>query len=432
MLKGVDGRDEPGHDKWGEKEPAMAFDFTPLFATDLPSPAARWTGWAKYNFTFGNNDPDGIAIEDLKAAAVAALTRDGRRLADYRLLTGPQGFTPLREFLVKKLKRDAEIECSVDDILITSGSLQGLDLVNAALTERGDTVICERDCYEGTLNRYYRRGLNVVAIPLDQGGMRMDALEQALAELKSKGVRPKFIYTIATVQNPTSTVLDDERRRALLALAERYAVPIFEDDCYADLTWSGTRPPALYAMSRSQNVIHIGSFSKTIAPALRIGFLVAPWAVMSRILPLKTDAGSAGLEQLVLTEYCKAHFAEHVPQLRKRFQAKLDTLVGALNEQFGTAAEFDYPPGGIFLWVKLPDNVDTMKLRAAALAAGVQINPGPEWCHDKAYSRSRMRLCFASPSHEEIREGIAVLADVCRKEFGVPERSANIERRGKM
>ncbi len=409
----------------------MAFDFEPLLPADAPVPAARWTGWAKYNFTFGNNDPEGLAIEDLKAAADAALTREGRRLADYRLLMGPQGYRPLREFLVRKLRRDAGIECTADDILITSGSLQGLDLVNAALTERGDTIICERDCYEGTLNRYYRRGINVVGIPLDQGGMRMDALEAALAGLKSKGVRPKFIYTIPTVQNPTGTVLGEDRRRKLLEFAERYSVPIFEDDCYADLTWSGKRPPALYAMSKSQNVIHIGSFSKTIAPALRVGFLVAPWAVMSRLLPLKTDAGTGGLEQMMLAEYCDARFAEHVPQLRQRFKAKLDTMVAALNEQFGTAAEFDYPPGGIFLWVKLPDNVDTMKLRDVALAAGVQINPGPEWSIDKDYSRSRMRLCFASPTHEEIRQGIAVLADICRREFGVPARSANVEQREK-
>jgi len=407
----------------------MAFDFTPLVAPGLPPPAARWTGAARYNFTFGNNDPEGLAVDDLRAAADAALAREGRRLADYRLLTGPQGYKPLREFLVKKLKRDAGIECNADDIMMVSGSLQALDLVNAALLAPGDTIICERDCYEGTLNRYARRGINVVGIPLDQGGMRMDALEAALAELKAKGVRPKFIYTIPTVQNPTATILDESRRKKLLALAEAHSVPIFEDDCYSDLVWSGKRPVALYAMSKSQNVIHIGSFSKTIAPALRVGFVVAPWAVLSRLLPLKTDAGSGGLEQMMLAEYCEAHFAEHVPRLRKRFQAKLDTMVAALNEQFGTAAEFDYPPGGIFLWVKLPDEVDAMKLREAALAAGVHVNPGPEWSIDKAYSRSRIRLCFASPTHDEIHAGIALLAEVCRREFGVPERSANVARR---
>ncbi|HTQ81997.1 MAG TPA: PLP-dependent aminotransferase family protein [Pseudolabrys sp.] len=407
----------------------MAFDFAPLVPAGSPAPAVRWSPPGKYNFTFGNNDPEGLDVAELMAAAQGALSREGRRLSDYRLHMGPQGYRPLREFLVKKLRRDAQIECTADDILLTSGSLQGLDLVNGALLAPGDTVICERDCYEGTLNRYARRGVNVVGIALDRGGMRMDELETALADLKKTGVRPKFIYTIPTVQNPTATIMDEARRKTLLALAEDYGVPIFEDDCYADLTWSGERPPALYAMSKTQNVIHIGSFSKTIAPALRVGFIVAPWSILSRILPLKTDAGSGGLEQMMLAEYCEAHFAEHVPQLRQRFQAKLDTLVAALNEQFGTAAEFDYPPGGIFLWVKLPDSVDSMKLRDKALAAGVVINPGPEWSLDKQGSRCRMRLCFASPTHDEIREGIAVLAEVCRKEFGVPTRSANVERR---
>jgi 2-aminoadipate transaminase len=409
----------------------MAFDFAPLVAAGSPAPVARWTGTGKYNFTFGNNDPDGLEVADLKAAVDAALTREGCRLSDYRLLTGPQGFRPLREFLVKQLKRGAQIDCTADDILLLSGSLQGLDLVNGALLEKGDTVICERDCYEGTINRYTRRGINIAGIPVDSDGMKMDALEKTLSDLKANGVRPKFIYTIATVQNPTGTILSLDRRQKLLQLAEQYGVPIFEDDCYADLTWDGKRPPAIYSMSQSENVIHMGSFSKTIAPALRVGFIVAPWSILSRLLPLKTDAGSGGLEQMMLAEYCEAHFAEHLPRLRKRFKAKLDTLVAALNEQFGTAAEFDYPPGGIFLWVKLPDNVDAMKLRDAALKAGVVINPGPEWSIDKDYSRSRIRLCFASPTHEEIREGIAMLADVCRKEFGVPERSANVERRAK-
>ena len=153
---------------------------------------------------------------------------------------------------------------------------------------------------------------------------------------------------------------------------------------------------------------------------------------MSRMLALKTDAGSGALEQMVLAEYCAPHFATHVPKLTRGLRAKLDTLMEALNEQFGTSAEFEDPKGGIFLWVKLPDNVDTLKLYQAALAAGVAINPGPEWSTDKAYAGSRLRLCFASPSHEQIREGVAVLADVCRKEFGVPERSANVEKRVKV
>jgi len=409
----------------------MAFDFEPLVPAGAPAPAVKWNGLARYNFIGGNNDSEGVPLEGLMAAAQAVLAREGRSLAIYGLGSGPQGYKRLREFLAGKLARDAGIKSGADDILIVSGSLQALDLVHGALLAAGDTVICERDCYEGTLNRYKRIGVNVVGISLDRDGMRMDALEAALADLKAEGVRPKFIYTIPTVQNPTGTILSLERRKQMLALAESYGVPIVEDDCYADLTWSGERPPALYALSRLRNVIHIGSFSKSIAPALRVGFIVAPWQIMARMLALKTDAGSGALEQMVLAEYCASHFTTHVPELRRRLRKKLDTLVDALGEQFGTAAEFDYPPGGIFLWVKLPDNVDTVKLYDAALAAGVAINPGPNWSADKAWSKSRMRLCFASPSHEDIRAGIALLADVCNREFGVPTRSANVARRGK-
>ena len=268
-----------------------------------------------------------------------------------------------------------------------------------------------------------------MGIPLDGDGMRVDAVAAALADLKSRGIRPKYIYTIPTVQNPTGTIMGEQRRLELLRLSEEYGVPIFEDDCYADLIWDGRRPPAIYAMSKRGGVIHIGSFSKSIAPALRVGYIVAPWEVLSRILPLKTDAGSGALEQMVLAEFCTSHFDEHVPKLTRGLRAKLETLMDALAEQFGTAAEFEDPKGGIFLWVKLPDVVDTQKLAQASLASGVAINPGPEWSTDKDYSKSRMRLCFASPTHDAIREGVAALAEVCRREFGVPERIANVERR---
>ncbi|MGB6569954.1 MAG: PLP-dependent aminotransferase family protein [Xanthobacteraceae bacterium] len=410
-----------------------AFDFTPFLAPGLPPPAAKWNGLAKYSFVGGNNDPDQVPIASLIKAMSDVLTREGKDLATYGLASGPQGYCPLREFLAQKLKRSAGIFCTADDILITSGSLQAHDLVHGVFRGRGDTVIIEQECYQGSINRLTRLGVNAVGIPLDRDGMRMDGLAAVLSDLKRRGVRPKYIYTIPTVQNPTGTILSEARRHDLLRLAGEYGVPIFEDDCYADLIWDGKRPPALYAMSKDVmgnevGVVHIGSFSKSIAPALRVGYIVAPWELISRMLAIKTDAGSGALEQMVLGEYCPAHFDVHVPKLTRGLRAKLDTMMDALNEHFGTAAEFDEPKGGIFLWVKLPDQVDTLKLYQSALAAGVTINPGPEWSVDKSYSKSRTRLCFASPTHAEIREGIATLAEVCRREFGVPLRSANVEK----
>ena len=409
---------------------STAFDFTPLLPAGLPAPAVKFTGLPKYNFTGGNNDGDELPLDGLVAAASAVLQREGRTLATYGLASGPQGYRPLRDFLVDKLKRDAGITCTADEILVTSGSLQALDLVNGVLLARGDTVIIEQDCYQGSINRLTKLGVDIVGIPLDGDGMRVDALAGALEDLKRRGIRAKYIYTVPTVQNPTGTILPEARRAEMLKLAEAHGVPIFEDDCYADLIWDHKRPPALHAMSRSANVIHIGSFSKSIAPALRVGYIVAPWAMIARMLSIKTDAGSGAVEQMMLAEYCVPHFAAHIPELTRGLRKKLDTLMESLNEHFGTAAEFEVPKGGIFLWVKLPDNVDTLTLYQAALKAGVAINPGPEWSINKDHSRSRMRLCFASPSHDEIREGIAALAEVCHKEFGVPARISNVARAG--
>jgi len=403
-----------------------SFDFAPLLRPGLPPAAAKWTGLAKYNFVGGNNDAQEVPVDGLIAAVTAVLAREGGTLANYGLASGPLGYRPLREFLAAKLKRDAGITCVADQILITSGSLQALDLVNGVLLAPGDTVLIEQETYQGALTRLARLGVKPVGIPLDREGLRLDPVAAALEELKRRNVRPKYIYTIPTVQNPTGAIMGEARRRELLGLAQAHGVPIFEDDCYADLIWDGRRPPALHAMSTDGGVIHIGSFSKSIAPALRTGYIVAGEEMIARLLALKTDGGSGALEQMALAEYCTTHFTTHVPQLARALRGKLETMMEVLAEQFGTAAEFDDPPGGIFLWIKLPDEVDTLKLAAAALTAGVAINPGPEWSTNKAYAKSRLRLCFASPTVEEIREGVATLAGVCRREFGVPVRSANV------
>jgi 2-aminoadipate transaminase len=239
---------------------ADGFAYTHLFAKDLPAPAPRWTGFPKYNFIGGHNDPEHVPAAELAAAAEAVLRRDGAALALYNP-HGPQGFRGIRDFVVNKVAARG-IRCTPDDVLITSGSGQGLDLVNRTLLNRGDTVILEEFTYGGALTKLQRLGVNVAGAPLDDDGLKIDALEQILDDLKRKGIVPKFIYTIPTVQNPTGSILPVERRQALLALAKKHGVAIFEDECYADLTWSADAPAAIYSMDPSQ-VIHVGSFSKT-------------------------------------------------------------------------------------------------------------------------------------------------------------------------
>ena len=407
---------------------AASFDFTSAFRPGLPAPAVKFAGFPKYNFVGGHNDPDNVPIDGLIKAAASVLKREGTTLATYGLQSGALGYRPLREFLSKKLKGYGDISATPDEILITSGSGGGLDFVANVLAAPGDTVLVEQETYGGALTRLARFGLKPVGVPLDAEGLRPDALAGTLDRLKRENIRPRYIYTIPTVQNPTGAIMGEARRAEILKVAQAHGIPILEDECYSDLIWDGKRPPALYAMSRAGGVIHVGSFSKSISPAIRIGYVVAGWDVLSRMLALKTDGGTGALDQMILAEFCTSEFATHVPKLNAGLKAKLDTLTDALAENFGTAAEFVAPKGGIFLWVKLPDTVDARKLYHAALAAGIAINPGPEWSTNAEYSTSRLRLCFANPSHAAIREGVAALAEVCRRDFGVPAQIANVKR----
>ena len=407
---------------------ADGFAYSHLFSKDLPAPAPRWTGFPKYNFIGGHNDPEHVPAAELAMAAEAVLRRDGADLALYNP-HGPQGFRGIREFVVNKVAGRG-IRCTPDDVLITSGSGQGLDLVNRTLLNRGDTVILEEFTYGGALTKLQRLGVNVVGAPLDDDGLKIDALGRILDDLGQKGIVPKFIYTIPTVQNPTGSILPVDRREGLLALAKKHGVAIFEDECYADLTWSPDAPAAIYSMDPSQ-VIHVGSFSKTLSPALRLGYVVADWAVMSRLVGLKreTDSGTGALEQMVVAEYFSRKFEEHVGELTGVLKEKLDTMVDALEREFGTTVEKMWrPKGGIFLWIKLPDKVDVTRLVAPAAKEGLVFNPGPEWSCNPAETKSHMRLCFALPSKDVIRSGVATLARVCYEQTGIPEQSANIRR----
>mgnify|MGYP001161250278 FL=1 len=406
----------------------MEFDYSSSYRAGLPAPKERWDGFPPYNFVGGDNDADAVPVEDFIAATQSMLAREGRTLATYGLSSGPQGYRPLREFIASSLNARAGMRQTADDILIVSGSLQALDLVNAVFLSPGDTVVLEEANYHGTLARLERAGVRRLGVPLDGNGMRMDSLDNILARLKAEGTRPKYIYTIPTVQNPTGSIMPEARRLEMLRLAREYDVPIFEDDCYADLTFDGTRPRAIRALDDRGQVVYCGSFSKTVAPALRVGYVVAEWEVLSRLLAVKYDAGTGALEQMMLAEYCATHFDAHVSELQGVLKFKCDTIMEALAAEFGTAAEFSAPKGGIFIWVTLPNEVDTSRLGEVALAQGVALNPGAEWCVDPETGLHRLRLCFGHPSEREIRDGVARLAQICHEETGIPARSHNMGR----
>lgn len=403
------------------------FDLSRCFAADAPAASPAFAGFPKFNFIGGHNDPVEIPRDKLAEAAASVIKREGHHLAMYNLGLGPQGYPPLRDFVADKLSKYRGITATRDDVLITSGSGQGIDLVAKLMLTPGDTVLIEEFTYGGALSKFRKMGMNVLGCALDEGGIRIDALEAQLAGLAAKGITPKFIYTIPTIQNPTGSVMPLDRRLALIEVAKRFGVAIFEDECYADLTWATDAPPALYALDPSC-VIHIGSFSKSLAPALRVGYAVAGWPVMSRLITGKTDGGTGALDQMVIAEYFATHWDSHMAHLNTILAGKLDAMQQAVAAEFGTAAEPWTPKGGIFLWFKLPDEVDVRKLIAPAAAAGISFNPGPEWAVDGDAAKSYLRLCFALPDIATIKAGVAEFARICHEQTGIPVRSGNVQR----
>src|ERR1700733_14313439 len=214
-------------------------DYSRLFSRGLPAPAPRWVSFPKYYFIGGNNDPEQIPIEGLIDAAASVLRREGSKLAIYNLGLGPQGFPGLRQFVADKCKRHRGMNVPIDDVMIVTGSGQGIDMISKLLVNPGDTVLCEEFCYQGAMNRFRKIGAKLEAMKLDADGIVIDALAAQLAALKARGITPKFIYTIPTIQNPTASILPIDRRRALIKLARQYNVAIFDDECYADLLWEG-------------------------------------------------------------------------------------------------------------------------------------------------------------------------------------------------
>ena len=392
--------------------PGVNIDYSALFNKDLPPPSSKWQGHPKYNFIGGHSDPDLVPMDAFIESATSVFKGDPRNIAMYNYEGGPQGILSLRNFLVDKLAAERGINVTPEEILITSGSGQAIELINEVMLDNGDTVIVESFTFSGALSYLRRRGVNFVGVDVDENGIRMDHLKKILDDLKTDGIKPKYIYTIPTLQNPTGTVMSMERRYQLLTLSEEYGVPIFEDECYADLIFEGEYEKSIRALDDSNRVLHIGSFSKSLGPGLRLGYVVASWDVMSRLISRKTDAGTGVMDQMIVGDYFSKHYDEHIQDMRNTLKRKCDVLSEALREHFGPLVDFEEPRGGMYLWVKLPPEMDSRGFVQKALEEGIAYNPGPDWSANPDAAANYIRLCFALPSESEIREGIEKLAKV--------------------
>ena len=406
----------------------MSYKIENFFSDGLPDAINAYSGFHKHNFVGGHNSEESIPIDELVKSAERVILKEGKNLALYGHNSGPQGNLALREFLVSYLTDYIGMNIKVENILLTSGSLQALDLINKLLLKSNDTVLVEEATYGGAILRIKSLGVNHIGVKLDKEGICLDHLVFILEELKLKNITPKFLYTIPTVQNPTATIMPENRRKKILAIAEKYNFLIIEDDCYADLTWNRDRPKSIYSFCEDERVIYCGSFSKSIAPALRVGYIVASWKVISKILAYKNDGGSGAIEQMILADFCSKNYEKHTSELVKELKRKCDIMIQSLEIEFGSIAEFDMPKGGIFIWITFPDIINTNQLYKAASKKGIALNPGSEWVSTPSEGINKIRLCFANPSEKTIKEGVTQLAQVCYEEFGLPNIRANIKR----
>ena len=365
----------------------------------------------RYDFGAGRSDPATFPTEALKRAAVAAIDANAEILTTY---PGNLGFEPLRVAMARRESTRDGVPVDPDHIALTNGSMQAVTLCGQALIEnRGDPVIMEEYSYPGTIAAYRSIGYDMVGIDVDEHGMRMDVLADRLAELDAAGRPPKFIYALTTYQNPTGTVMPKARRLELIELGRRYGVPIVEDNCYADVHYEGDVEPSIYALDDDPRHINLGSLSKILGPGLRLGYLHARPPMLNRILAHRHDAGPNILSAAIAAEFYKDGIWDHAAQTNPVLKEKRDLVFDGLATELDGLCAFSRPIGGLFIWVRLPDDVDRRKLAQISEERGLKYLPGQSF-HVRGEDTPHLRLAFGHVPNDLIVEGIQVLAGCVR------------------
>jgi 2-aminoadipate transaminase len=369
--------------------------------------------------------PELFPVDEYRRAFEWVLETDGALALQY----GPsEGYRPLREFLARRLSSFG-IRCNADDVLITNGSQQALDLIGKILLDPGDQVMVERPTYLGALQAFNQYQAHYVVVGMDDNGMCVDDVERILAAQDVEGRRIKFIYAIPTFQNPTGRSMSLERRKRLVEVASQYGVPIIEDDPYGELRYEGERLPTLKALDTSGSVIYLGTFSKILAPGLRLGWVVAAPGLLEPLLHGKqpTDLHTGMAQQMATYEVCKNGFVDQqVERIKAFYKERRDVMLRALEDHFPSDARFTRPAGGLFVWAELPRSVDTRELLLDAVQEKVAFVPGQGFHPDNSGTNT-MRLNFSNVPPDQIREGVRRLGKAIQRRLAsTAERTVSI------
>ena len=362
------------------------------------------------NYPFGSGRPDPATFPNrgLAEAAARILPELGDELACY---PGSLGYEPFRRLMSDRFLHREGVPLPVDQIALTTGSMQAVTLVAQAFVEQpGDVIILGEYTYSGTLGAYRKEGADLVGIPLDDDGMRMDALEAEVDRLVKQGRKPAFIYVLATFQNPTGSIMPLDRRRKLLSIADRYEIPVVEDHCYADTVYEPCQEPALWTLEHECPVVHIESFSKILGPGVRVGCLAASKPVLNDILQYRRDGGASTLSAAIVTEYFREQMWDHVEQINRTVKQKRDLMLDQLGKHPDAFEWYSRPKGGLFIWVKLPDALDTVACEQLAESRGIDYATGRAF-HAYDQDVPYLRLAFGFATLPQIEEGIPLLAD---------------------
>jgi GntR family transcriptional regulator/MocR family aminotransferase len=347
--------------------------------------------------------------EEFRKVLQAVMRRDGIAALDYGERSG---YSPLRESISHILASQG-LHTQSENILITAGSQQALSLVSQLLLNPGDVILVESPTYSGALDLFRALGFKVVGIPVDSQGMQVEALEILLQQY-----HPKLIYTIPNFHNPTGTCLTSVRRRQLLVLADRYNVPILEDDFVGDLRYEGRTQPALKALDPGGRVIYVSSFSKMLMPGLRVGFLVAEGPVYDALVNFKrvNDLATSTLIEHALEAYVTVgRYQAHLHRSCQIFCKRRDVMVSAIRRYLPTGIHFDTPQGGLFIWLQLPKDLASEGLLPLARKEGADFAPGSPFFPEETETSSWLRLNFVAQAPAEIEEGIKRLGKAIRR-----------------